>query len=60
VDPEYLVGEKGKHDGFGFALANGNSHNVWCQNEIKGVTDEMVAKQRGTKWAMSSEDGIRM
>ncbi|KAL7621317.1 hypothetical protein AAE478_008638 [Parahypoxylon ruwenzoriense] len=55
VDPEFLVA-----GGFGFALANCSSNNVWCQNEIKGVTDGVIGKERGVKWATSSEEGIRM
>ncbi|KAI0138061.1 glutathione-dependent formaldehyde-activating GFA [Hypoxylon sp. NC0597] len=53
VDPEYLAE-------FGFALANASGNNVWCQNEIKGVTDGMIGKERGAKWATNSEEGIRM
>lgn len=45
---------------FGFALANASGNNVWCQNEIKGVTDGIVGKERGVKWATSSEEGTRM
>ncbi|KAI1104566.1 glutathione-dependent formaldehyde-activating GFA [Jackrogersella minutella] len=51
VDPEFL-------SEFGFALANCSANNVWCQNEIKGVTDGIV--KRGVKWATSSKEGIRM
>ncbi|KAI1392304.1 glutathione-dependent formaldehyde-activating GFA [Hypoxylon trugodes] len=53
VDPEFL-------SKFGFALANASGNNVWCENEIKGVTDGLVGKQRGVKWARSSEEGVRM
>ncbi|KAI2469734.1 glutathione-dependent formaldehyde-activating GFA [Annulohypoxylon bovei var. microspora] len=53
VDPEFL-------SEYGFALANTSADNVWCQNEIKGVTDGMVGKERGIKWATSSEEGIKM
>ncbi|ORY60576.1 glutathione-dependent formaldehyde-activating GFA, partial [Pseudomassariella vexata] len=39
VDPEFLVGdgEKGE-DVFAFALANTCGANLFCENEIKGVT----------------------
>ncbi|KAI0119056.1 Mss4-like protein [Daldinia grandis] len=47
VDPEYL-------SEFGFALANSSGHNVWCQNEIKGVTDHFLNKERGIKWSENS------
>ncbi|KAI0847621.1 Mss4-like protein [Daldinia vernicosa] len=47
VDPEYL-------SEFGFALANSSGHNVWCQNEIKGVTDHILNKGRGIKWSKNS------
>ncbi|KAI2781443.1 Mss4-like protein [Daldinia loculata] len=47
VDPEYL-------SKFGFALANSSGHNVWCQNEIKGVTDHILIKERGIKWSKNS------
>ncbi|KAH8907419.1 glutathione-dependent formaldehyde-activating GFA [Coniochaeta sp. PMI_546] len=61
VDPEYLVGDaEGKEPGYGFALANCCSHNVFCSNEIKGVTDGLPGKGRGIRWATSSEDGVRM
>ncbi|KAI1454087.1 glutathione-dependent formaldehyde-activating GFA [Annulohypoxylon moriforme] len=53
VDAEFL-------SKYGFALASMSGGNVWCQNEIKGVTDGMIGKERGTKWAKNSEDGIRM
>ncbi|KAI1448977.1 glutathione-dependent formaldehyde-activating GFA [Annulohypoxylon stygium] len=53
VDPEFL-------SEYGFALANASGDNVWCENEIKGVTDGMIGKERGVKWARSSEEGIRM
>ncbi|KAI1501883.1 glutathione-dependent formaldehyde-activating GFA [Biscogniauxia marginata] len=55
VDPEVLVGE-----GYGFALANMKGHNVWCENEIKGITDEMIGNNSGVKWARNSEDGAQM
>ncbi|KAI1779357.1 glutathione-dependent formaldehyde-activating GFA [Hypoxylon cercidicola] len=51
VDPEFL-------SEFGFALANASGNNVWCRNEIKGVTDRFVGTDRGVKWATSSEEGI--
>lgn len=57
VDPEYLVGESGKHAGFGLALANCSGSNVFCENEIKGVTDAWIGK-RGNRWAKGSKDGI--
>ncbi|KAI1212696.1 glutathione-dependent formaldehyde-activating GFA [Annulohypoxylon truncatum] len=53
VDPEFL-------SEYGFALANASGDNVWCQNEIKGVTDGMIGKERGIKWATSSKEGIKM
>lgn len=53
VDPEYL-------SKFGFALANSAGHNVWCENEIKGVTDRLIEKGRGTKWARSSEERAKL
>lgn len=52
VDPEFL-------SDFGFALANTAGDNVWCENEIKGVTDGMIGKERGIKWATDSK-GVRM
>ncbi|KAI1379684.1 hypothetical protein F4677DRAFT_407235 [Hypoxylon crocopeplum] len=53
VDQEFL-------SEFGFALANISGNNVWCQNEIKGVTDRIIGMERGTKWATSSEEGVKM
>ncbi|KAI3320809.1 glutathione-dependent formaldehyde-activating enzyme [Xylariaceae sp. AK1471] len=53
IDPEWLVGEEGKSDGFGFALANMAGPNVWCQNEIPGVTDKMIGEDHGVKHATS-------
>ncbi|XDG07663.1 hypothetical protein ABKA04_007278 [Annulohypoxylon sp. FPYF3050] len=53
VDPEFL-------SEYGFALANASGDHVWCENEIKGVTDEMIGKDRGIKWAKNDRDGIRM
>ncbi|KAI0885951.1 glutathione-dependent formaldehyde-activating GFA [Annulohypoxylon maeteangense] len=52
VDPEYL-------SKYGFALASA-SDNLWCENEIKGVTDVMIGKERGIRWARSSEEGVKM
>lgn len=57
IDPVYLVGpsddpEVGKTDadghevpkgGYGSILAGGYGRNLWCSNEIKGVTDELAA-----------------
>ncbi|OTB03953.1 hypothetical protein M426DRAFT_59427 [Hypoxylon sp. CI-4A] len=53
VDPEFL-------SDFGFALANCAGNNVWCINEIKGVTDGMIGKERGVKFARSGDEGVRM
>ncbi|KAI0169778.1 glutathione-dependent formaldehyde-activating GFA [Hypoxylon sp. FL1284] len=53
VDPECLAE-------YGFALANASGNNVWCQNEIPGVSDRFVGTDRGVKWATSSEEGVRM
>ncbi|KAI1801735.1 Mss4-like protein [Daldinia bambusicola] len=47
VDPEFL-------SEFGFALANASGHNVWCENEIKDVTDHFLNKERGIKWSQNS------
>ncbi|KAI8632941.1 glutathione-dependent formaldehyde-activating enzyme [Xylariaceae sp. FL1651] len=52
IDPEWLVGK----EGFGFALANMSGPNVWCQNEIPGVTDTMIGKDHGCKFATSGSD----
>lgn len=65
VDPEFLVGKKRGGDGeggegYGFALANCCSHNVFCGNEIKGVTDGLPGRVRGIRWVGSSEEGVRM
>ncbi|KAI1493376.1 glutathione-dependent formaldehyde-activating GFA [Biscogniauxia mediterranea] len=61
VDEEVLVG--GRRDdgseGFGFALANLRGDHMWCENEIKGVTDRMVGPGCGVKWARD-RDGVRM
>ncbi|KAI5921872.1 glutathione-dependent formaldehyde-activating GFA [Camillea tinctor] len=59
VDEEFLVGEHGS-EGFGRALASPEGNHVWCQNEIKGVTDRMVGPGCGVRWARNSDDGIRM
>ncbi|XXH05897.1 hypothetical protein Hte_012339 [Hypoxylon texense] len=53
VDPEFL-------SRYGFALANASGNNVWCENEIRGVTDGFVGGNgRGIKWARSSEEALR-
>jgi hypothetical protein len=64
VDPEFLFGDEeqkerskdneGGEGNFGFALANMAGANVWCRNEIPGVTDFMIGKERGTKFAGNS------
>ncbi|CAJ2504101.1 Uu.00g114950.m01.CDS01 [Anthostomella pinea] len=60
VDPELLVGEGEEGVGFGFALANMAGANIWCRNEIRGVTDGMVGRERGSRWAERSVDGVKM
>ncbi|KAK8073686.1 Mss4-like protein [Apiospora phragmitis] len=65
VDPEFLVGGgggggDGPSTGYGFALANCSGQNVFCGNEIKGVTDGYAVNQRGARWVKSSEHGARM
>lgn len=52
IDPEFLFGEGTDGEGFGFALANGKGNNVWCANEIRGVTDKMIVG--GSKFAHNS------
>ncbi|KAI0010899.1 glutathione-dependent formaldehyde-activating GFA [Xylariaceae sp. FL0662B] len=59
VDPVFLFGEGGNAAGYGFALANMSGNNVWCENEIKGVTDGMIGRER-VRWARSGEEGVRM
>ena len=65
IDPGFLFNgsdhdgeQKGKgskeNGGFGFALANMAGANVWCRNEIPGVTDFMIGKERGMKFAGNS------
>ncbi|KAH8678015.1 Mss4-like protein [Xylariales sp. PMI_506] len=61
VDPLYLFGEGADgvevpEGGFGFALANGGGRHLWCDNEIKGVTDKLpiLGYERGTRWALDS------
>ncbi|POS70873.1 glutathione-dependent formaldehyde-activating GFA [Diaporthe helianthi] len=70
IDPLYLVGpsddpEVGKTDvegqdvpkgGYGAVLAGGYGRNVWCSNEIKGVTDRLVAVGVG-RGQRSFQDG---
>ncbi|ETS78458.1 hypothetical protein PFICI_10520 [Pestalotiopsis fici W106-1] len=59
VDPEYLVGEPGKHDGgYGYALASTSGDNVFCENEIPGVTAGWIGKT-GKRWAKNVRDGVR-
>ncbi|KAI2617101.1 glutathione-dependent formaldehyde-activating GFA [Hypoxylon sp. NC1633] len=53
VDPEFL-------SEFGFALANTSGNNLFCENEIKGVTDGWVGKERGIKYVKNSEDRLTM
>lgn len=65
MDPEFIVGKKGEEEGeeeegYGFALANCCSHNVFCGNEIAGVTDGFPGRGRGIRWVGSSEEGVRM
>lgn len=57
VDPEYLIGEKGKHDGYGYALANCSGHNIFCENEITGVTDGRIGKT-GKRWATTRKAAV--
>lgn len=57
VDPEFLVGEEGKHDGYGYALANCSGDNIFCANEIQGVTDGWIGKT-GKRWATTTAAAI--
>ncbi|KAI0379118.1 glutathione-dependent formaldehyde-activating GFA [Hypomontagnella monticulosa] len=50
IDPEFL-------SEFSFALSNCMGNNVWCEAEIKGVTDSIP---KGVKWATSGEEGKKM
>jgi hypothetical protein len=70
IDPLYLVGpsddpEVGKEDvdgeevpkgGYGLVLAGGYGRNLWCSNEIKGVTDGLAAVGVG-RGKRSAQDG---
>lgn len=70
IDPVYLVGpsddpEVGKTDvegeqvpkgGYGLVLAGGYGTNVWCSNEIKGVTDGLAAVGVGRGQRYAQED----
>lgn len=70
IDPLYLIGpsddpEVGKTDvegqevpkgGYGLILAGGYGRNLWCVNEIKGVTDGLAAVGVG-RGERSSQDG---
>ncbi|KAK6201799.1 hypothetical protein LQW54_009378 [Pestalotiopsis sp. IQ-011] len=55
VDQEYLVGGEG---GYGFALASTSGDNVFCENEIPGVTAGWVGRT-GKRWARNVRDGVR-
>jgi hypothetical protein len=59
VDPEFLLGSAQGGKGYGFALANASGNNVWCENQIAGVTDN-VPGLRGVRMAKSSEIGEKM
>lgn len=54
-DPEFLFGGA---RGYGLALAGMTGDNVFCENEIPGVTDEWIGR-RGRRWMKGSEDGIK-
>ncbi|KAK4189507.1 Mss4-like protein [Podospora australis] len=51
IDEEFLVGE----NAYGEALVNGGGKHIWCENEIKGVTDggrvELLGGKRGERVA---------
>lgn len=54
VDALYLFGEGADgadvpKEGFGRALVNGLGPNLWCKNEIKGVTDDMSLLNRAER-----------
>lgn len=54
VDPLYLFGEGADGvevpaEGFGRALLSGLGENLWCKNEIKGVTDDIGLLSRGKR-----------
>ncbi|KAL2112255.1 hypothetical protein VUR80DRAFT_8210 [Thermomyces stellatus] len=54
VDPLYLFGEGADgvevpKEGFGRALVNGLGPNLWCKNEIKGVTDDIGLLNRAER-----------
>ncbi len=51
VDERWLVGEGGK-EGVGRELCTTTGGNLWCRNEIKGVTDGMV---KGRKFEEESK-----
>ncbi|KAI1842639.1 hypothetical protein JX265_000317 [Neoarthrinium moseri] len=59
IDPEYLMGEEGKTEGFGFALVNGSGDNVFCENELKGVREGWVGKT-GKRWQKGTSYGVLM
>jgi hypothetical protein len=63
IDPEYLIGEQaegGKYQGgYGYALASTSGDNVWCENEIAGVTAGWAGRT-GKRWARNVRDGIRV
>jgi hypothetical protein len=56
-DPEFLIGEEGK-SGYGLALANMSGNNVYCENEIPGVTDGWIGR-RGERWLKGSSYGVK-
>ena len=54
VDALYLFGEGADgvgvpKEGFGRALVNGLGPNLWCKNEIKGVTDDIPLLNRAER-----------
>lgn len=54
VDPLYLIGEGADgveipKEGFGRALISGLGTNLWCKNEIKGVTDDVPLLNRAER-----------
>ncbi|SPO03248.1 uncharacterized protein DNG_05930 [Cephalotrichum gorgonifer] len=54
VDALYLFGEGADgvvvpKEGFGRALVNGLGPNLWCKNEIKGVTDNIPLLNRSER-----------
>ncbi|KAM0813003.1 putative CENP-V/GFA domain-containing protein [Seiridium cardinale] len=57
VDPEYLIGDDNNPNGYGYALASCSGPNVFCENEIIGVTKGLVGKT-GNRWAKDDDDGI--